>query len=356
MLNADRVIQPVRPDYDAISAEARKLVDISIARAEEVFFLERHGYSNMYFQGGQRWIFYREKLKEIDGVLVAGEPLTTLWDDLLSNNLHNEGGVEFPKGKKPEALIKRCVELSTEPGDLVLDLFAGSGTTGAVAHKMGRRWIMVELGEHAITHCVPRLKKVIDGADPGGITEAMKWKGGGGFRFYRIAPSLLTKDRFGNWVIAQPATTPPCWPRPFANSWASPMRRARSRKIIGGTAIQPRRDFIYVTTQSLTHDALKKLSEEVGPERTLLVCCKALNGSEAAIPNLTVKKIPQAVLRKCEWGRDDYSLTVANLPVAVEQMRSNRSPTRRDAETVPAKWPGRPRKVTTGGLPSLTPA
>ena len=77
-------------------------------------------------------------------------------------------------------------------------------------------------------------------------------------------------------------------------------------------------DFIYVTTQSLTHDALRKLSEEVGPKRTLLVCCKAFSARESAFPNLTIKKIPQAVLSKCEWGRDDYSLRVASLPAAEE--------------------------------------
>ena len=113
----------------------------------------------MYFQGGERILFYSDKLKLLDGKYVAGEPLTTLWDDILSNNLHNEGGIDFPKGKKPEALIKRVFELTTSPGDLVLDSFAGSGTTGAVAHKMRRRWIMAELGEHCDTHIIPRLKE-----------------------------------------------------------------------------------------------------------------------------------------------------------------------------------------------------
>ena len=102
---------------------------------------------------------------------------------------------------KPEKLLARILQLATNPGDIVLDSFAGSGTTGAVAHKMGRRWIMVELGEHCHTHIIPRLKKVIDGKDLGGITEAVGWKGGGGFRYYRLAPSLLEKDQFGNWVI-----------------------------------------------------------------------------------------------------------------------------------------------------------
>jgi len=102
---------------------------------------------------------------------------------------------------KPERLINRILHIATNPGDLVLDSFAGSGTTGAVAHKMGRRWIMVELGEHCHTHIIPRLKKVIDGEDPGGITKAVGWKGGGGFRYYRLAPSLLERDKWGNWVI-----------------------------------------------------------------------------------------------------------------------------------------------------------
>src|SRR5580700_596344 len=113
-------------------------------------------------------------------------------------------GVEdvFPT-PKPERLLKRIIEIASNQGDLILDSFAGSGTAGAVAHKMGRRWIMVEFGEHCHTHIIPRLKKVIDGEDPGGITEAVSWKGGGGFRYYRLAPSLLEKDRFGNWVVAK---------------------------------------------------------------------------------------------------------------------------------------------------------
>ena len=124
---------------------------------------------------------------------VSGEPLTNLWDDLRSNNLHNEGGVKFPKGKKPEALIKRIFELFTNPNDLVLDSFLGSGTTAAVAHKMGRRYIGIEMGEHAVTHCVPRLRKVIDG-EQGGISKSVGWQGGGGFRFYRLGPPVFNEE------------------------------------------------------------------------------------------------------------------------------------------------------------------
>ena len=118
---------------------------------------------------------------------------------------------------KPEGVLERVIHIATNPGDLVLDSFAGSGTTGAVAHKMGRRWIMVELGEHCHTHIIPRLKKVIDGEDPGGGTEAVGWKGGGGFRYFHIAPSLLEKDRFGNSLSAS-NTTRPCLQKPCARS------------------------------------------------------------------------------------------------------------------------------------------
>ena len=195
--HARSVIRFARPSYEGVSGEARELIDTSKGMKGSILRLKREGYSDIFLRNGERILFYIDKLKSIDGRLVAGEPLTTLWDDTLSNNLHAEGGVDFPKGKKPEGLIKRLLDLTTNPGDWVLDGFAGSGTTGAVAHKMGRRWIMVELGEHCHTHIIPRLKRVIDGKDTSGITGAVNWKGGGGFRYYRLAPSLLEKDNEG---------------------------------------------------------------------------------------------------------------------------------------------------------------
>ena len=175
---------------------------------------------------GKRWLFYRDKLKEIDGELVAGEPLTNLWDDIRSNNLHNEGGVTFKKGKKPEALIKRVFELFTNPGDLVLDSFLGSGTTAAVAHKMGRRYIGIEMGEHAITHCVPRLSKVIDG-EQGGISKSVGWQGGGGFRFYRLGPPVFDEEGHIRSDIRFPVLAAHIWfsetGRPWNGDGSSPL-------------------------------------------------------------------------------------------------------------------------------------
>ncbi|WP_017364767.1 site-specific DNA-methyltransferase [Methylococcus capsulatus] len=219
---------------------------------------------------------------------------------------------------KPEELLRLILHISTNAGDLVLDSFAGSGTTGAVAHKMGRRWIMVELEESCHTHIIPRLKKVINGEDPGGITKAVGWQGGGGFRYYRLAPTLIVNDRWGNPVIN---------PEYNAAMLAEALAKlegftyAPSEVLWWQHGHSSERDFIYVTTQNLSADQLQALSEEVGADRSLLVCCSAFRGVTAAQaaerwPNLTLKKIPKMVLARCEWGHDDYSLNVANLPMA----------------------------------------
>lgn len=214
---------------------------------------------------------------------------------------------------KPERLMKRIIEIASNPGDLVLDSFAGSGTTGAVAHKMGRRWIMIELGEHCHTHIIPRLNKVIDGEDTGGITEAVGWKGGGGFRYYKLAPSLLKTDKWGNLVInkefnADMLSEAVCKLEGYTY--------APSETLYWQHGHSAEKSFIYVTTQHLTREQLTHLDDEVGPNRSLLVCCAAFRGSQEDYPHLELKKIPKAVLAKCEWGHDDYSLKVENLPKA----------------------------------------
>lgn len=219
---------------------------------------------------------------------------------------------------KPERLINRILEIATNPGDLVLDSFAGSGTTGAVAHKMSRRWIMVELGEHCHTHIIPRLQKVINAEDQGGISQAVKWQGGGGFRYYKLASSLIVNDRWGN---------------PVVNPEYNAAHLAEALCILEGFVYAPsetqwwqhghssERDFIYVTTQNLSINQMQALSDEVGSGQSLLVCCAAFHSVTAAKaaerwPNLSLKKIPKMVLARCEWSHGDYSLNVANLPMA----------------------------------------
>lgn len=220
---------------------------------------------------------------------------------------------------KPERLIRRVLEIASERGDLVLDSFAGSGTTGAAAHKMGRRWIMIELGEHCHTHIIPRLRKVIDGDDKGGVTEAADWRGGGGFRYFKLAPSLLEIDKWGREVISKAYN---------AEMLAEALCKIEGFTYAPSDAVywqhghSTERDFIYVTTQTLGGEQLQQLSEEVGSERSLLVLCSAFRGSADRWPNLTVKKIPNHIRSRCEWGHDDYSLNVENLPKAPPRMES----------------------------------
>ena len=248
-----------------------------------------------------------------------GMTAPSIWSD-VGLNQHASAHLEELFGQKasfetpkPEQLLSRIIHIATREGEWVLDSFAGSGTSGAVAQKMGRRWIMVELGEHCHTHIVPRLKKVIDGEDPGGVTETIGWKGGGGYRYYRLAPSLLEQDKWGNWVInkeynAAMLAEAVCKLEGFVYEPSDTVYWQHGRST--------ERDFIYVTTQHFTHEQLRQVSEEVGQERSLLILCTAFRGKQDAYPNLTIKKIPKAVLSRCEWGRDDYSLEVANLSPA----------------------------------------
>jgi adenine-specific DNA-methyltransferase len=246
-------------------------------------------------------------------------PFPTVWSDLHTTRqakAHQKevlSDVPLFDTPKPEPLIQRILELSTSPGDIVLDSFLGSGTTAAVAHKMGRRWIGIELGEHCDTHCLPRLKKVVNGEDPGGITESVAWKGGGGFRYYRLAPSLLERDKWGNWVISKGYNAPML---AEAVCKLEGFKYAPSDSLYWMHGHSTEQDFIYVTTANLNHDQLHQLSDEVGSGRTLLVVCSAFRGRKDGYANITVKKIPKAVLTRCEWGHDDYSLKVENLPKA----------------------------------------
>ena len=311
--NCDSVIQLVNPDYNSVGAETRQLIDKSRENPHEFFKQVREGYSDIILLGGKRIIFYKDKLKKIDGEYVAGEPLTSLWDDILSNNLHNEGGVNFPKGKKPEALIKRCLELSTQEGDWVLDSFIGSGTTIAVAHKMNRRWIGIEMGEQAYTHCKPRLDDAISNNDNSGITKAVDWQGGGGYRFYELAPTLINEDAFGEAVIN---------PAYDADALAAAVA------LHEGFTYQPSADFfwkqavgnensyLFTTTRHLTAAYLDAIKGSMEEGEYLVIACRSYDkGLDGAYTNIAVKKIPQMLLDRCEFGKDDYSLNIVHPPV-----------------------------------------
>jgi adenine-specific DNA-methyltransferase len=257
----------------------------------------------------------------------SGRPVETIWPHSeVGSNRTSKAEVKalFPDQvafgtPKPERLLHRIISVASEQGDYVLDSFAGSGTTGAVAHKMGRRWIMVELGDHCFTHVAPRLRRVIDGSDKGGISKAVDWKGGGGFRYFELAPSLLQKDKWGRQVIskdynAEMLTQALCKLEGFAY--------APSPDVYWQQGRSSEADFLYVTTQTLGPDELAALSEDVGEGRSLLILCAAFRGNPDNWPNLTVRKIPNHIRTRCEWGHDDYSLNIANLPQAESSVRT----------------------------------
>jgi len=268
-----------------------------------------------YYKGAQcrllAWL--RDIGENIDGVLYKKNRLGTYWDATGTiNNLSKEGGVQFPNGKKPESLISRMIEMSTDEGDFVLDSFLGSGTVAATALKLNRRFIGVEIGEHAKTHCYKRLKKVIKGEDEGGISKVVNWKGGGGFKFYTLAPSLLNQDRFGNWVINKDYN---------ASMLAAAMAKQEGFAYLpsehhywkqGNSSEQ---DYIFTTTQFLTVETLDNIHAEMQPGESLLICCKAFQKEcKNRYPNITIKKIPQMLLNRCEFNQNDYSLNIVNLP------------------------------------------
>lgn len=214
---------------------------------------------------------------------------------------------------KPERLLKRILTLSTNENDYVLDSFLGSGTTAAVAHKMGRRWIGVELEDTCFTHCLPRLKKVCDGTDQGGISEAANWKGGGGFKYYELAPSLLKQDSHDNWVISEEYN---------ANMLAAAMAKHENFKYCPDSEAywkqgqSSEKDFIFTTTGFVQVAFIDRIHEEMQEDEHLLICCKKFSAAcSNRYPNIEIKKIPKMLLGKCEFGRDDYSLNIINMPV-----------------------------------------
>lgn len=213
---------------------------------------------------------------------------------------------------KPEKLIERIITLGSNPGDIILDSFLGSGTTAAVAQKMGRRYIGIELGNHAYTHCVPRLKMVTDGTDQGGISKAQNWVGGSGFKFYELAPSLLKEDKFGNLVINKEYN---------ADMLAAAMAKQEgytyqpSQEVYWKQGFGSETDYIYTTTQFMTVEALSAIHETMSEDETLLICCTSFQREcKQAFNNISIKKIPQMLLGRCEFGKDDYSLNIISAP------------------------------------------
>lgn len=184
--NAHNIGRWAALDMNSVSEEARKLKKESLSSPETVYYLPREDANDYYIKNGNTLLFATDRIMTIDGVTTFSQPISDIWDDVLPNDLHNEGNVEFKKGKKPEKLISRILELCTNEGDLVLDFFAGSGTTGAVAMKMNRKFILCEQMDYIQDITCQRLIQTIM-HDSRGISSEVNWQGGGSFVYCELA-------------------------------------------------------------------------------------------------------------------------------------------------------------------------
>lgn len=248
-------------------------------------------------------------------------PPETLWSftDAGSNRIakaeikalfHNANSFATPK---PEKLIEKVLTLATNHGDLVLDSFLGSGTTAAVAHKMGRKWIGIEMGDHAYTHCKVRIDKVISGEDKGGITKAVNWQGGGGYRFYELAPSLINEDAFGEYIINKDYNADML---AAAVALHEGFTYNPSEETFWKQSTGSENSYLFVTTKHVTTAYLQAIADTMQEGEYLIIACKSFDKmAENAFKNIVVKKIPQMLLSRCEFNKDNYNLNIVHPPV-----------------------------------------
>ena len=272
-------------------------------------------YTTLFYYNAELCAWLKDTAYIQNGDIVKTTRLSNVWknDDIPKADLGNEGGVAFPRSKKPEKLLERILKMATNEGDLVLDSFLGSGTTAAVAHKMRRKYIGIEMGNHAYTHCKARLDRVIAGDDKAGATKNSNWQGGGGYRFYELAPSLINEDPFGEYVI---------------NSDYDADMLAAAVALHEGFTYQPNSDmfwkqsvgneksYLFVTTRHLNSTFLDSIRDSMEDDEYLIIACRSFeSGLDKAYDHITLKKIPQILLSRCEFGKIDYNLNIVHPPV-----------------------------------------
>lgn len=183
--HADSICRLAALDEDSVGNDVLDLKKLSLENPEKIYHLERLDCNDYYVINGQAILFFKDRLRKIGNNIVPIEPVSDIWDDVLPNDIHNEGGVVLKKGKKPEKLVDRIFESTTKKGDLVLDYFAGSGTSGAVSLKSGRKFINVEVNEYFDSIPLRRIKNTLYG-DTSGVTDKYEWKGGGMVKYIRL--------------------------------------------------------------------------------------------------------------------------------------------------------------------------
>lgn len=257
-----------------------------------------------------------EELK--NGKSLKSVPVPNYYDFAGSfGNCRLEGGVGFKGGKKPEIFLKTLINFYTKEGDLILDSFLGSGSTIAAAHKMKRKWIGIEMGDHAYSLVKTRMDLVIEGKDKAGITKELNWQGGGGYRFYELAPTLINEDAFGQKVIS--------------TDYNSDMLAA-AIALHEGYKYEPdntcywkqshseNNSYLFVTTNHISREIIDSIKTELKDDEFLLISCKSFDtNAVAGVKNISIKKIPQSLLSNCEFGVDNYSLNIVSPPVYEEE-------------------------------------
>ena len=213
---------------------------------------------------------------------------------------------------KPEKLIEKILNISTNEGDIVLDSFLGSGTTIAVANKMKRQWIGVEIGEHVYTDCKKRIDMVING-EKGGISEKIGWQGGGSYKFYELAPTLINIDPFGEPIINKSYNADML---AAAVALHEGCKYTPDKDMFWKQAKASENSYLFVTTRCVTSEFLDTIHVTMTEDEFLVIACKSfVAGADRMYSNIKVKKIPQMLLDHCEFGKDNYNLNIVNPPV-----------------------------------------
>ena len=270
------------------------------------------GNSIQYAYNGRRMSFLSSSVHYISnkGKQGVAKLVCDFWNDIDFNNSQNEGGVSFPASKKPEILIHRILNMFTNEGDLVLDSFLGSGTTAAVAHKMNRKWIGIEMGNHCYSHCIPRLNKVIDGIDTNGITSLVNWGGGGGYKFYELAPTLIKNDSFGEEIINKEYNN-----EMLAEAVAlhENFKYCPDKECFWKQSIGTESSYLYVTTDFVNKILLDNINNTMKDNEFLIIECTSYDADIIKkYKNIEIKKIPECLLSKCKFDVDNYNLNIVS--------------------------------------------
>ncbi|MGB9851192.1 MAG: DNA methyltransferase, partial [Moorellaceae bacterium] len=244
---------------------------------------------SIFYLGKNVVLFLKDYTQKIGNTIYKQDDMNNFWtrQEIPITGIANEGSVKMRRGKKPEALIKRILEISTSPGDWVLDSFLGSGTTAAVAHKLGRKWIGIEMGEHAETLCLPRLKQVVSGEDQTGISKEIEWKGGGGFRYCVLGESLFAKDKDTGLVMINPKYTNGLLVAAVCNLENFKLNNDSIFQGVQGNT------FAHITEEKVTQAYLDSLVERLPHGKFLIIyCLKRATGLKIP-PEVKIKRIPQ---------------------------------------------------------------